>query len=143
MATKRTGGARPPDTPVPWVVLKFGGTSVSTADRWATILRLVKERQSEGLRPVVVHSALATVSNRLDELLRSAVESAAAPSIEEIKALHFQLALALGVDGPAVLGEYFAELEQLIAGVHLIREVSPKIQARVMTMGELLATRLG
>jgi len=125
------------------VVLKFGGTSVSTADRWATILRLVQQRQANGLRPVVVHSALATVSNRLEDLLRSAVDKTETPSIEEIKGLHFRLAAELGVDGPAVLDGYFTELEQLIAGVHLIREVSPRIQARVMTMGELLATRLG
>ncbi len=143
MATNRTGGTRLPDSTAPWVVLKFGGTSVSTADRWATILRLVQQRRAEGLRPVIVHSALATVSNRLDELLRSAVDKAATPSIEDLKALHFTLATELGVDGPAVLSEYFTELEQLIAGVHLIREVSPRIQARVMTMGELLATRLG
>ncbi len=143
MATKRTGGTRTPDSTAPWVVLKFGGTSVSTADRWATILRLVQQRRAEGLRPVVVHSALATVSNRLEEVLRSAVDKAATPSIGDIKALHFNLATELGVDGPAVLSEYFTELEQLIAGVHLIREVSPRIQARVMTMGELLATRLG
>jgi diaminopimelate decarboxylase/aspartate kinase len=143
MATKHTGGTRPSDSTAPWVVLKFGGTSVSTADRWTTILRLVEQRRAEGLRPVVVHSALATVSNRLEELLRSAVDKTAAPSIEDLKALHFRLAAELGVDGPAVLSEYFAELDQLIAGVHLIREVSPRIQARVMTMGELLATRLG
>jgi len=141
MATKRTGVKRPAGTP--WVVLKFGGTSVSTAGRWQTILELVRQRQADGLRPVVVHSALATVSNRLDELLRSSRDKASRPSIDDIKELHFKLAGSLGVDGPGELAEYFNELEQLVAGVHLIREVSPRIQARVMAMGELLATRLG
>jgi len=141
MATKRTGGKRPSDPA--WVVLKFGGTSVSTAGRWRTILGLVKQRQADGLHPVVVHSALATVSNRLDELLRSSRDKEARPSIEDLKELHFNLADTLGVDGPGELGEYFNELDQLVAGVHLIREVSPRVQARVMAMGELLATRLG
>jgi diaminopimelate decarboxylase/aspartate kinase len=125
------------------VVLKFGGTSVSTAERWQTILGLVRQRQAEGLRPVVVHSALATVSNRLDELLRLARDRDSRPSIDDLRDLHFRLANALGVDGERELGEYFTELEQLLAGVHLIREASPRIQARVMAMGELLATRLG
>jgi bifunctional diaminopimelate decarboxylase / aspartate kinase len=141
MATKRTGGKRPSESA--WVVLKFGGTSVSTTERWKTILSLVKQRQAEGFRPVVVHSALATVSNRLDELLRSSRDKEARPSVEDLRELHYKLATSLGVDGPRELGEYFDELEQLIAGVHLIREASPRIQARVMAMGELLATRLG
>jgi len=141
MAAKRTGGQRPSDPS--WVVLKFGGTSVSTAERWQTILGLVKQRQAEGLRPVVVHSALATVSNRLDELLRTARDQDARPAIDDLKDLHYRLATSLGVDGPGELRDYFNELEQLLAGVHLIREVSPRIQARVMAMGELLATRLG
>ncbi len=143
MVTQRTGAQRQAPAPLRWVVLKFGGTSVSTAERWATILNLVRQRQADGLRPVVVHSALATVSNRLDELLRTSVTSAVRPSIDDLKTLHFKLAKDLGVDGPRELNEYFSELEQLLAGVHLIREVSPRIQARVMAMGELLATRLG
>jgi len=145
VATQRTGGKRPSPSHSPpnWVVLKFGGTSVSTAARWATILRLVQQREADGLRPLVVHSALATVSNRLDELLRTAADSAVRPSIEDLRTLHFKLAAELGVDGPLELTEYFTELEQLVAGIHLIREVSPRIQARVMGMGELLATRLG
>ena len=53
--------------PVRWVVLKFGGTSVATAENWAIIRDLVRERQAEGLRPVVVHSAIGGVSNQLAE----------------------------------------------------------------------------
>ena len=42
----------------PWVVLKFGGTSVSSAESWATIAEILRNRLAEGLKPVVVHSAL-------------------------------------------------------------------------------------
>ncbi len=51
----------------PWVVLKFGGTSVSSRDSWQTIARLVRARLEMGLRPVIVHSALQGVSNALEE----------------------------------------------------------------------------
>ena len=71
MAAK-SGTARKAASPS-WVVLKFGGTSVSSVERWETIAALVRQRQAEGLRPVVVHSALATVSNKLDELLHRAL----------------------------------------------------------------------
>ncbi len=141
MATRRTAARQP--APPAWVVLKFGGTSVSTAARWRTILGLVRQRQAEGLRPLVVHSALATVSNRLDELLRTAPQKEARPSITDLRERHYALARDLGVDGPAELDSLFDELDQLLAGIHLIGEASPRIQARVMAMGELMATRLG
>ncbi|NNC63518.1 MAG: hypothetical protein HKN84_01925, partial [Gammaproteobacteria bacterium] len=37
----------------PFVVMKFGGTSVATADNWHVIAGLVRARVEEGLRPVV------------------------------------------------------------------------------------------
>ena len=126
-----------------WVVLKFGGTSVSSVERWETIAALLRQRLAEGLRPVVVHSALATVSNKLDELLHRALEMDVTAQVAGIRELHLRLAAGLQVDGEKELGGYFRELEQLLAGIHLIREVSPRIQARVMGLGELMATRLG
>lgn len=125
------------------MVLKFGGTSVSTAERWATIRDLLRRRQSEGLRPVVVHSALATISNRLEETLRRAVESDVSQQAAEIREIHLRLANDLGLDGQAELEPWFRELDQLLAGVRLTREISPRLQARVMGMGELMASRLG
>ena len=54
-----------------WVVMKFGGTSVATAAGWRTIAGLIRARREAGLRPVVVHSALAGISNRLEEAMRT------------------------------------------------------------------------
>ena len=53
-----------PDTP--WLVLKFGGTSVSKRERWDTIGRLAAERaDAESARVLVVVSALSGVTNEL------------------------------------------------------------------------------
>ena len=47
-----------------WVVLKFGGTSVSRRNRWDTIGRLAAKRMhEEGARVLVVVSALSGVTN--------------------------------------------------------------------------------
>ena len=73
MVRKRAGETSSSPGSSPWVVLKFGGTSVSSAVRWGTIRDLVRQRQADGFRPFVVHSALATVSNRLEELYRKKV----------------------------------------------------------------------
>ena len=44
---------------------------------------------------------------------------------------------------PAVLDERFRALEQTVAGVKLVGEVSPRVHARVLATGELAATELG
>src|SRR5690349_21756460 len=49
-----------------WIVLKFGGTSVSRRERWDTIGRLARERAGAGdARVLVVVSALSGTTNEL------------------------------------------------------------------------------
>lgn len=126
-----------------WVVMKFGGTSVSSAESWQTISRLIQNRLDQGLRPVIVHSALAGVSNGLEEALRVASSGEQAEHLNEVRKQHYELASALGLDGSALLDDILHELEQLVAGVRLIREVSVRVRVRIMALGELMATRLG
>ncbi|HEX7063070.1 MAG TPA: bifunctional aspartate kinase/diaminopimelate decarboxylase [Woeseiaceae bacterium] len=136
-------GARPEAAASPWVVLKFGGTSVSSADNWRIIAGLVRNRLEAGLRPVVVHSALQGVSNALHAVVERAAEEDPAPALDALRAQHYALAEALGFDGAPLLEEHLAELTRLVAGVRLVREVTPRLRARAMALGELLATRIG
>ena len=129
-----------PDSP--FVVMKFGGRSVSTAENWSRIAELLRSRLDSGLMPVVVHSALAGVSDALESLLDAAVDSDPAPMIDDIRATHDQLAGELGVDS-SILDDHFSSLARLIDGVRLLREVSPGVHARVLAAGELAATTLG
>src|SRR4051794_4367986 len=55
------------------VVLKFGGTSVSTAANWKNIADIVKARIAEGLHPIVVHSAISKMTDGLEKLLSDAL----------------------------------------------------------------------
>ena len=71
-------------SPTSWVVLKFGGTSVSSAAHWDTISGVVRARLAEGVRPVVVHSALAGVTNLLEALPARALEHQHRPLLAEI-----------------------------------------------------------
>ena len=127
----------------PWVVMKFGGSSVSTAENWETIAQLLQARLDAGLRPVVVHSALGGISNSLEETLASAVAGNPNGLLASIRDQHYALATALGLDGESILDERLHELEQLVAGVRLVREVSVRVRVRVMALGELMATLLG
>jgi diaminopimelate decarboxylase/aspartate kinase len=136
-------GAPPSIADSPWVVMKFGGTSVSSATNWRTIAELVKARLDAGLRPVVVHSALAGISNALIEVLDHAITGDPGPRLKQVRRQHFDLAKDLGLDGHALLEKRMHELEQLVAGVRLVREVSVRVRVRVMALGELMATTLG
>jgi diaminopimelate decarboxylase/aspartate kinase len=140
------GASQAVDTPYPdspWVVLKFGGRSVSTAENWAIVARLIRERLAEGVRPVVVHSALVGVSNALIALLDTAVAGGDTDDkLAKIRAQHDALAADLGVDAQMFEGR-FAALAHVIAGIRMIGEVSPRVHARVLANGELAATELG
>jgi len=128
----------------PWVVLKFGGTSVSTPERWETIAKVVRSHLSEGRRPLLVCSALSQVSNRLEALLGEAAAGAeTSPMLDALWHTHAHLAGAMGVDAEALIGARFAELSRLIRGVSLTREVTPRLRAQVMAFGELMSTALG
>lgn len=126
-----------------WVVMKFGGTSVSRADNWSVIAGLVRNRLAIGLRPVIVHSALGGVSNALEQILNLSSERDRNEKLIELKQQHYELADKLGLDGPRILDETFAELERLVAGIGLVREVSTLMYVEVLAHGELLATRIG
>lgn len=130
-----------PDSP--WVVMKFGGRSVATAENWARIVGLLRARLDEGVRPLVCHSALAGTSNALVALLDAAV--AGRQTKAELAAIvdqHEKLARDLGVDATA-LGSLFHTVEQLVEGARLVGEVGASVHARVLATGELAATMLG
>jgi diaminopimelate decarboxylase/aspartate kinase len=64
-----------------WVVLKFGGTSVSGAERWRTIAALAEARLAEGLRPLIVCPAQSGVSDRLETKLAADLQSRGLPVV--------------------------------------------------------------
>src|ERR1700723_283557 len=105
----------------PWVVLKFGGTSVSSVSNWHNIARVLRDRRAEGLRPVVVHSALSGVTDRLESLLTAALAGAHGPGLERIEGAHRDLAQQLGVEPGAVFETFLEELKSLAAEIALSR----------------------
>jgi diaminopimelate decarboxylase/aspartate kinase len=134
----------PPATASDWIVLKFGGTSVSRRDRWDTIGRLMQERaRDEGARVLVVVSALQGVTNELQALCEQGIASDEfARRIEALVERHRAYAAELGVDGDAVLGARFAGLRALADDP---RRATAELdwQAELLAQGELLSSTLG
>ena len=126
-----------------WIVLKFGGTSVSTAPNWKFIAATVASAMNDGHRLLVVHSALAGISNRLEAIASSVAGAGLAESLDAIESAHRTLGRDLGIDAEALLARDFAELRQVATGIQLLGEASPRIHARLMALGELMSTRLG
>jgi diaminopimelate decarboxylase/aspartate kinase len=125
------------------MVLKFGGTSVSGLANWTNIARVVTERETRGARVLIVHSALAGVTDRLGQLLDAAIAQAPDEELRAIEDHHRRLAAELGVSSlPAEVQRQLAELREIAAGVSMVREVSERTRARVMAAGELLLTPL-
>ena len=125
-----------------WVVLKFGGTSVSRRGRWDTIGRLAAECMTgEDARVLVVVSALSGVTNELQ-----AIASGAGVDIDErVAALvdrHRAFCTELGLEPDAVLGERLAALQALASDARAAARPLDW-QAEVMAQGELLSSTLG
>jgi bifunctional diaminopimelate decarboxylase / aspartate kinase len=126
-----------------WVVLKFGGTSVSSASNWRNIAGVLRERLAAHLRPVVVHSAMSGVTDKLEALLTAALGGAHAGIIEQIEGGHRRLARELDITPGAQFDAFIVELKRMADAIAETRELSDRVRARVMSMGELLATALG
>ena len=127
----------------PWVVLKFGGTSVSSLACWETIASVAGNHLSEGRRPFVVCSALSGISNLLEKLTEEAVLGNHEEILQEVESRHLALAESLGVNGSEILASEFEELRRISLGASLTGEGTPRLHARLMSCGELMSTRLG
>ena len=129
----------------PWVVLKFGGTSVATATNWGRIAARVGELRAQGKRVWIVASALSQVSNHLERAVDEALTDRDLDSFAWIRATHQQLARELGLapEQYTPVASRMDELGRLLEGIRLTREASPRLRARVMSFGELASTHLG
>src|SRR5882757_10035003 len=132
-----------PDQAPAWLVLKFGGTSVSNAANWHNIAQVLRARIAEHFRPVVVHSALSGITDRLELLLSTALTGTHAPVLKHIDAAHRELAVRLGIVPNPQFEAFMNELRDMAASLAERRRIDDAMRARVMAMGELLSTTLG
>ena len=120
-----------------FIVLKFGGTSVSSEEKWATIDRIVASRTTPTTRPVIICSALSQVSNQLETIIAKAILSQHIPLVESLKAQHDALLDALNVsEATSEIENIFTDLLKLCHGISLIGSASER-QSEIMAFGEI------
>lgn len=126
-------------------VLKFGGTSVGSAN---SILNLKNIVESQDFPVVVVVSALGGVTDLLIKTARTASEGNEAykDMLQTIVRRHHDMINDVITDGREDLiletDALLAELSSIYHGVYLIRDLSPKTQATIVSYGERLSSRI-
>jgi len=114
------------------VILKFGGTSVSTIQRWQQILTIVKQRQKQGFKVIIVHSAKSGITNLLEKYSQTLDEKL----LHEIKSSLQELAHELRVEFQ--LDFYFEQLLGLAKKKHL----DTYDLATILSFGELMTHQI-
>lgn len=128
-------------------VMKFGGTSVGSAE---SILRVksIVEKQTEPI--IVVVSALGGITDKLIRTSHMAVEGDALyqKSFDEIKQRHDEMIDAVIPTGEkrnelqTKVNGLLEELRSIYQGVYLIRDLSPKTQAAIVSYGERISCQI-
>ncbi len=117
-------------------VLKFGGTSVGSPESLSRVREIVRAR-SKG-RIVVVVSAHAGVTDMLLDLARRAARGRY--SLAALTKRHHNLLAEIGVD-LRVVDPLLDELNDILHGLTLVRELTPRTLDLIASFGERLSTR--
>ncbi len=120
-----------------WRVLKFGGSSVAQAENWPRIVEQVELARKQGLKVVVVVSALRGITDLIQDYIDSSTDPAAL--LAEIERRHRELLSALGLPADS-LDKTLSALRNLVEQGFNAGE--PADQARLLAFGELLSSRL-
>ena len=127
------------------IVMKFGGSSLANAERIGCVRDIVASYRERA--PVVVLSAMGDTTDHLLEAAEKAVcegPLTVAKSLETLTEVHLNAALALGLSRgvPDDVRPLLADLGALLAGLSLIRELSPKMKDFLVSFGERLSVRI-
>lgn len=119
------------------IVMKFGGTSVESAEAIRRVAGIVRARLDQ--HPVVVVSAMGKTTNKLLAIAAAAVAAELNRALALVAELReFHLKEAPGLD--TVIREHFAELEALVGGLAVMGELTPRATDAISALGERLSS---
>ena len=124
-------------------VAKFGGSSIATGERFKEVYKIIEEAYlKKEDRPAIVMSAMGKTTNSLLEAGEKAlkegkvdISSIADLSRKTIEDLNLQ-AVSNEID------DLLTELESLLTGVTMLKELSPRSKDYLVSFGERISTRL-
>jgi aspartate kinase len=128
------------------IVMKFGGTSVESAEAIERVAQIVGSRREK--LPLVVVSAMAKVTDQLvttGQLAASGDSDASLQLFQAMRERHYSTAKSLlgakrGASLAPKLETYFSELENFLRGLAAVRELTPRGSDYLLSFGELLSS---
>jgi len=128
-------------------ILKFGGSSVGTPERISDVIGILKSYLDNGIEICVVFSAFQSVTDKLISLSRQTVErnESYKKELEQLKQIHINAIDFLLKEksekisvGKKVI-KLLVELEEILHGVYLVKELTPRTLDYIMSFGERLS----
>jgi aspartate kinase len=128
--------------------MKFGGTSVASADRVKHVAQLIKSYSKENEIVAIVSAVKGTTDDllQISESVRKGNKADVEKFIDKVAKLHMDIAktsmtkVKTKNDLLNVLRIIIKELEDVLNGMVLLGEVTPKSQDYLLSFGERLAT---
>lgn len=124
------------------LITKFGGTSVSSLETWENIAKITKRHMDSRVQPVIVCSALSQASNKLEQMAEAALLDGHHSLVSDLLDGYRSLADQLEVPF-SLLDADIKQLNQWVTGITLLKEAPAKTRAQILSLGELMMTRLG
>jgi bifunctional aspartokinase / homoserine dehydrogenase 1 len=132
------------------IVMKFGGTSVGSAERIAQAAQLAADSAAQGHQVVVVTSAMSKVTDALIAAARQASAGHWDPAIrQQLYDRHKAVADAVIGSDPVrhaavleALGQRLDRFEKLCFGLSMVHELTPRLLDAISGTGEMLTAPL-
>ncbi len=123
-------------------ILKFGGTSVGTPERVEAVMEIIRSAKKEDLRLCVVISAFSGITDLLIDM-----SNVASQGQEEYRRMyqnlvtkHYQFTISLLNERQEAVLQHINQrleiLKDVLHGVYLLKELSPKTLDYIMSFGE-------
>jgi len=122
-------------------VMKFGGTSLGNPEAIIRCAELVeREMKLSGTKPLIVVSAYSKITDQLLDAAKKAVRGASDSVANAVSQRHREIVAKLGLPGETG-EEQLTELRQLLTGIQMVREVTPRLCDYVASFGERISAR--
>ena len=122
------------------IIMKFGGTSLSNEEKIKNISNIIRTRIEK--KPIIVVSAISGVTNNLVKLAKESSKGINPNSkVNEIINQHKEIIKGLNLNYE-FLTEDFIQLHDVLNGIYLLKEISPRSLDLISSFGEIFSSKI-